>query len=153
MRETDVEVIHFPLRICNSIPSLPESMAGPEDLSLPLARGDGISRADSLQLGPAWHWEGAPAPTPRGCCQVSHGLLLGSSVHGPWPTSRLLLCRSPCFPASRGWWPATVLRIREDGQAPCCCPPAPFPSGAWEALPSPRPCQLLVTLCGPVTPF
>lgn len=78
MRETDVEVIHFPLRICNSIPSLPESMAGPEDLWLPLARGDGISRADSLQLGPAWpHTRRAAGRFPTACCwevlSVAHG--------------------------------------------------------------------------------
>lgn len=88
MRETDVEVIHFPLHICNSLPSLPESRAGPEDLSLPLARGDGISRADSLQLGPAWHWEGAPAPTPRGLLSGCPRLAVGKFCL--WPMAHLL---------------------------------------------------------------
>lgn len=142
--------MHFPLRICNSIPSLPESLAGPEDLCLPLARGDGVSRADSLQLGPAWHREGAPGPhTKRAAVRFPVGKFC------LWPMAHLVppAVRQPMFSRFLGMTVRQSAQNQGGWTGSLLLPTCPLPFWSLRSTSSLWPCQLLVTLCGPVTPF
>lgn len=103
-------------------------MAGPRGLPVPLVRGDGISRAGGLQLGPAWSWAGEAGPQP-------HTKSLTVSLLGVLPVSHLvpptlpeahvfLLCGGDGQPAGR-------LRTREDGPGSLAVHPTTPPLPSW----------------------
>ena len=125
-------------------------MAGPQGLPVPLVRGDGISRAGGLQLGPAWSWAGEAGPQP-------HTKSLTVSLLGVLPVSHLVPPTVPeahfsCFVGVTASQPEGS-EPEKTGQAPWLStqPPLFFPPGAWEA--PLWPCRCWVTPDGPVTPF
>lgn len=131
-------------------------MARPQDLSMPLVRGDGISRADNFQLGPvpALGRETPGPHTKRGCWKRFPLLAFGKFCQ--CPILCLLLYHKPMFSCFMGDGDQPEkLRIKGDGPGSLLLPTYPLPFGSLR-LPSPNPlwpCQLQVTLCGPVTPF
>lgn len=126
MRETDVEVIRSLLRICNSIPCSLGAWL-PQGLSLPLVRGDGVSRLKASSC---------PHPTPGGRLDVCPLLAVGKFCLRP--SSCLLLYHRPMFSCFVGHDDQPeMLGIREDEPGsplrPTC--PLPFRSPGSTATP------------------
>ena len=138
---------------------------------MPLVRGDGISRAGGLQLGPAWSWAGEAGPQP-------HTKSLTVSLLGVLPVSHLVPPTVPeahfsCFVGVTASQPEGS-EPEKTGQAPWLStqpplffpplhslpqPPSPFLSGSPAALgaqgslpgsPSPAPGPGLASVAGSV---